>query len=55
METKYRIDFYYWKSSSGFSHIETVEYTNILFKANEDARVLDPGRQCLLTAIKYTL
>ncbi len=35
METKYRIDFYYWKSDLGYSHIETIERTNTLIKAKE--------------------
>ena len=41
METKYRVDFYYWNCDSGFSHIETVENTNTLFNAKEYADNID--------------
>lgn len=41
METKYRVDFYYWNCDSGFSHIETVENINTLFNAKEYADSID--------------
>ena len=41
METKYRVDFYYWNCDSGFSHIETVENINTLFNAKEYADNID--------------
>ena len=31
METKWRVDFYYWKKDSGFSHIETFDQLDCCF------------------------
>lgn len=41
MEAKYRVDFYYWKCGSGFSHVETIEKTNTIIKANEYVNNID--------------
>ena len=40
-ETKYRIDFYYWINGCGFDHIETIERTNTLVKANKYVENID--------------
>ena len=33
MEAKWRVDFYYWKKDSGFSHVETFDQLNYYWDA----------------------
>lgn len=35
MDYKFRVDFYYWKCGSGFTHIETYIHTDTYIEAKE--------------------
>lgn len=35
MDYKYRVDFYYWNCRSGFSHVETIDYSNVFIEAKK--------------------
>ena len=41
MNFKYRIDFYYWNCDSGFSHIKTIDYSDIFINAKEYINDID--------------
>lgn len=41
MNFKYRIDFYFWNCDSGFSHIKTIDYSNIVIDAERYANEID--------------
>lgn len=41
MNFKYRIDFYFWNCGSGFSHIKTIDYSNIFIDAKRYANEID--------------